>query len=192
MLLLIAALLPAALACNNGDKPPADGSDKTPANSELSAYFEAYKAISVDVNGRIQLLNSQFPDAFKGDLDQTKASYAKYVELFDEFIQRFQDIVIPEDVFDLHLETLAANQNLSSINHGRLDELNDATDADQIDPIFADTAELFGAVNAVNQACLKTEEFAAANNIDFDLPCEPAAATPTSPAGATPTPTAGG
>ena len=79
-----------------------DGRSKGEVKAELTAYFDKYRAIHEDVNGRIVGLKTKYPQGYLdladksvADLQQTKDSYRDYAALFDEFDSRVRALDPP-------------------------------------------------------------------------------------------------
>jgi hypothetical protein len=181
LFVLIAGLVLVAIGCGDND-----GETREDASAALSEYFADYVAIDQDVNGRIRALKTAYPDNYfdvadktKFSLQQTKDSFSEYVALFDEFLDRFEDLTAPEQVQNLHRRTLDANQAVNAINDIRLDLLNGLTTAEEVDAIFlADDPEFAEAVTVQHELCVEFEERAADYNVVYDLPCAEVAEEP--------------
>ncbi len=104
LFVLMTGLALIAGACGSDDGETGDD-----VSAAISDYFNGYRVIHEDVNGRIRALDDQYPEAFRGDVQQTKNSFTEYVALYDEFLYRVNELEAPGEVEDLHEEILEGN-----------------------------------------------------------------------------------
>ena len=83
-----------------------------------------------------------YPGAFEGDLEDTKASFPIYVDLFDEFRERVGELDTPSSLQALVDDAIAADEVISAIHHQRAELLADATSYSDVDTIFADSSRV--------------------------------------------------
>jgi len=155
-----------------------DGRSKEEVKASLSAYFDKYRAIHEDVNGRIILLKTKYPQGYldlsdksAADVRQTKDSYRDYAALFDEFDGRVRALDPPPEVSDLVQQVLEADQAVSAINHDRLTKLEAATSTAELGSVFAENPTFTAAVDRTVELCTSLIERAKQYDYEVDLPC---------------------
>jgi len=156
------------VACDDDDEDTPSASP----NPAIERYFSDYKAIGDDYSTRIVAVDETYPDAYKGNVQQTKDAFAAYVTLFDETDENYARLDVPAELDDLHQQLSDSNADISEINHRRLALLASATTAADVDAIFAEDPAYTDAVERGDTGCLALEEKAADYEIEFDLPCE--------------------
>jgi len=166
LVLTVAAALAAAAGCGDDDE---DSLSTTP-DPAIEQYFGEYQAINDDYGTLIAAVDATYPDAWKGDVQQTKDAFAAYVTLFDETVEKYARLDVPAELDDLHRDL--ADADGSEINHRRLALLENATTAADVDAIFAEDPAYTDAVERGDAGCLALEQKAANYGIEFDLPCE--------------------
>ncbi len=166
MVSCLASSLLLLAACGSDDNS-GDGSDAAAAK-----YFTDFAAISDDGQAQIAELGDKYPDAFEGEVQQTKDSYGEYVIIFDDTVSRFEDLEVPAELRELHGRGIDANQDLSAISHERLDRLDAASTSEEVDEIFAEDPEFTDAVASTDTFCEEIQDRAATYDIELDLDCE--------------------
>jgi len=174
VLFLSVTLLAAGTVACGGD----DGRSKGEVKAELTAYFDKYRAIHEDVNGRIVGLKTKYPQGYLdladksvADLQQTKDSYRDYAALFDEFDSRVRALDPPPEISDLVKQVLDADQAVSAINHDRLTKLEAASSTAELGSIFAKDPAFTAAVDRTVELCTSLIDRAKQYDYELDLPC---------------------
>ena len=172
--MLSVTLLAVGMVACGGD----NGRSKEEVKSALSAYFDKYRAVHDDVNGRIVQLKTRYPhgyldlaDKSTADLQQTKDSYRDYTALFDEFDSRVRALDPPPEISDLVKQVLDADQAVSAINHDRLTKLEPASSTAELGTIFAESSTFTAAVDRTAELCTSMIERAKHYDYELDLPC---------------------
>lgn len=171
---LLAAVMAGAVACGGDDDAtatPVKTAIKSPS-AEVAAYFTNYKQINTDALAKLDQLDVTYPQAFKGDVKQTQDSFREYLKIFDETDDLYEALEVPPDLRPIHDRIMTADEDGSAISHERLAQLELATEASQVDAIFAEDARFSDAVARGDAGCVELEDAAVGYGIAFDLPCE--------------------
>jgi hypothetical protein len=177
------AMLAVAVACggddNNASTTPtaarttavASAGSKV-ASGDVTAYFAAYKQINSDANAQIAALDVTYPQAFKGDVQQTKDDFRDYLRIFNDADAKYIAMNVPDELKVLHADILQADEETAVISQRRLDRLGVATTSADVDAIFANAPDFTAVAAHGHSACLALEAAAVPYGIAFDLPCE--------------------
>ena len=173
-LLLLFTCLATVTACGDDD----DSASGTPTvaaqegdGSPEARYFVAWKAIHKDVNDRIAANSAAYPGAFEGDLEDTKASFPIYVDLFDEFRERVGELDTPSSLQAVVDDAVTADEAISAIHHQRAELLADATSYGEVEEIFADNRAFTAANNDSTAACEAFQAKGVEHGIAFEREC---------------------
>ena len=127
-------------------------------------YFAELEAVSIEFDEAV-------PDIDFSDLDSVKDGFRTGQEANRDFLSALKSLSPPDDLSDLHDETVsdgdAALDDLDTI----VDRVLDADSIEELESIFEDIGELSDSSDRFTERCFELEEAGSAAGIQVELRC---------------------
>lgn len=161
--------------------------DDEPDPLAYNVYFGNFNAFANGEDDKLRALQAQYPDR-EQDLQQMRDYYRQYLDEYETLLNGLAVLEPPDDVKDEHDEFLDASRDILELGRPQLDELNQATDASQIEEIFTPDLAFNTALARQDAACVALRDIAQDHNIRVAIlePCGGGAQTVTPSPAASP------